>query len=114
MSHELINDWNDSPPPTDAFLEREAAFIEKQKNHDGETRFDAYYAMIDSISTPQDLGQFLLRCSSKPGDESSPENPDISSYWDALAGVVVEDARSSMSNPWRTFARMLDKAVGYE
>jgi hypothetical protein len=103
--------WNTDPPPTNAFLEKLAAFASCPAA-DEMTRLARYDEVIDAISTKEDLAQFLLDMSDHIVTRTI-ENSTVERYWDALAGVILVDAERD-ANLWRGLARMLDKALYYE
>ena len=115
MSRDLIQEWNNDPPPTERFLEKLQAYLDAVESADSSVRLDRFDEMIDAITTPQDLGQFLLEMSETIHCESI-ENRTMDRYWDALGGVIVVDGPDldRASNPWRHFAHMLYKALYYE
>lgn len=111
MGSRLVQPWNSDPPPTPQFLEQLERWREAC-GADGPNDWDRCEALIDAISTPQDLAQFLLERSHQLRGELI-ENPTVDRFWDALAGVLVADAEQSPPS-WRRLARMLSKALDYE
>ena len=117
MNHKLIGGWNSRPPPTEAFLGALATFLDAEPPD----RINAYYAMIESVSSRQDLAQFLFYLSENPGLSSSDAafNGTTSEYWDGLAGVLVSPKGADLDDPvrtgfWRILARVLNAATVYE
>jgi hypothetical protein len=111
MAKQLVQGWNDDPPPTAGFLERLALWLSALDGDDTGCRLRAYDAMIEAIASPQDLAQFLLEVSGHLRSESI-ENRTVDRYWDALAGVLVVDGDKAAQ--WSGLARILDKALYYE
>lgn len=112
MADGLIQEWNSTPPPTAKFLEELARWREVSTGVAADA-MKARDALIGAIATPQDLAQFLFERGKQLRCELI-ENKTVDSYWDALAGVLVEDADRPASNLWSGLARMLDKALYYE
>lgn len=113
MANPLIQDWNNSPPPTAEFLEQLGCWREAVAAADLNRELKAYDSLMDAIATRQDLAQFLLEACGHIWCQDI-ENRTVDRYWDALAGALVADADKAGPNTWSALARTLDKALWYE
>ena len=111
MESNLVQSWNSDPPPTDRFL-KELKRWKEASEANGKEAINCS-PMIEAISTPQDLAQFLLERSADIEYDPDLENPTVGRYWDALAGVISIFAQSSKPD-WKEIAQALDNALYYE